>query len=115
MKTNCVFKNDTQFFELKIKINNHVVAVFNLDTRNRELLLSISYLFHIVTFSGIIGKENEKHFIWVSMNSARKYQLGTLFLRLQLETGQSFYVVIPATRRSSRLQCKGSTFISQLF
>ena len=54
MKTNSVFKNDTQFFELKIKINNHVVAVFNLNTfltRNRELSLSISYLFHIVTFS----------------------------------------------------------------
>ena len=30
-------------------------------------------------------------------------------------TGSPFYVVIRATRRSSRLQCKGSTFISPLF
>ena len=44
---------------------------------------------------------------------ARKYQLGTPCLRLQLETGPPFYVVIRATRRSSRLQCKGGTFISQ--
>ena len=39
--------------------------------------------------------------------------MGTLRLRLQLETGPPFYVVIRATRRSSRLQCKGGTFISQ--
>ena len=32
-----------------------------------------------------------------------------------METGPPFYVVIQATRRSSRLQGKGSTFISQLF
>ena len=32
-----------------------------------------------------------------------------------METGPPFYVVIRATRRSSRLQGKGSTFISQLF
>ena len=49
------------------------------------------------------------------MYLARKYQLGTLFLRLLLETGSPFYLVTLATRRSSRLQCKGSTFISQLF
>ena len=36
-------------------------------------------------------------------------------LRLQLETGQPFYMVIRATRSSSLLQCKGSNFISQLF
>ena len=80
---------------------------------------SFHFRYHVCSTSlplpGIIGKENKMHFNWVSMNSARKYQLGTLFLRLQLETRQSFYVVIPATRRSSRLQCKGSTFISQLF
>ena len=39
----------------------------------------------------------------------------TIFLLLQLETGPPFYVVIRATRRSSLLQCKGSTFISRLF
>ena len=32
-----------------------------------------------------------------------------------METGPPFYVVIRATRRSSRPQGKGSTFISQLF
>ena len=36
-------------------------------------------------------------------------------LRLQLETGPPFYVVIRAALRSSRLHCKRSTFISQSF
>ena len=70
MKTNSVFKNDTQFFELKIKINNHVVAVFNLDTfltRNRELSLSISYLFHIVTFAGNHWQRKQKA-LYLSVN-----------------------------------------------
>ena len=40
---------------------------------------------------------------------------GHYFLHLLLKTGPPFYVVIRTTRRSSRLQCKGSTFISQLF
>ena len=40
---------------------------------------------------------------------------GHYILRLQLEMGLPFYVVIRATRRSSLLQCKGSTFISRLF
>ena len=35
--------------------------------------------------------------------------------KCSLGTGPSCYVVIPATGRSSRLQCKGTTFISQLF
>ena len=61
-----------------------------------------------------------KHFIWVWMYLARKYLLGTLFLRLlreteKTETGTPFYGVIRATRRSSHLQSKGSTFMSQLF
>ena len=44
------------------------------------------------------------HFIWdVSMYLVRKDQLGTLFLRLLLETGPPFCVVIRATRRSRRL------------
>ena len=34
----------------------------------------------------------------------------TVFLRLLVSTGQLFYVVIRATRRSSHLQGKGSTF-----
>ena len=45
---------------------------------------------------------------------ARKCLVGTLFLRLQLETVPPFYVVIRATRRSCCLQGKGSIFISQL-
>ena len=36
----------------------------------------------------------------------------TIFLRLLLETGPPSYVVIRATRRSTRLRGKGSTFIS---
>ena len=39
----------------------------------------------------------------------------SIFLRLLLDTGPLFYVVIRAMQRSSRLQGKGSTFISQLF
>ena len=38
------------------------------------------------------------------MYLARKYSLGTLFLRPQLETGPPFYVVIRASRRSSHMQ-----------
>ena len=49
------------------------------------------------------------------MYLARKYWLGTLFLRILLETGLPFYVVIRATPMSSRLQGKGITFISHLF
>ena len=49
------------------------------------------------------------------MYLGRKYWLWTLFLRLLLETGPPFYVVIRATRRFSRLKCKEISFISQLF
>ena len=38
-----------------------------------------------------------------------------LFLRLLVETGLPFYMVIRTTRRSSRLQGYGHTTISQLF
>ena len=55
------------------------------------------------------------HFIWVSMYSTGKYQLGTLLLDLLLETGPPFYVVIRATRMSSRSQVKGSVFILSYF
>ena len=54
------------------------------------------------------------HLIWVSKYLARKCSLGTLLLQLLLEKGPPFYVVIRATRRSSRLQSKGIIFISQL-
>ena len=49
------------------------------------------------------------------MYLARKYKLGALFLRLLVETGPPFYLVIRAARIPSYLQGKGSTFISQLF
>ena len=45
------------------------------------------------------------------MYLAQKYQLGTLFLHLQLEMGPPFYVVIRATQRSSCLQGKGGNFL----
>ena len=41
--------------------------------------------------------------------------MGHYILRLLMETGPPFYVVIRATRSSSRHQGKGRTFISQLF
>ena len=44
-----------------------------------------------------------------------KVLIGDIILFFLPETGPSCYVVIPATGRSSRLQCKGTTFISQLF
>ena len=50
------------------------------------------------------------------MYLARKYELGKLFLRLRLETGFLFYVVIDlAAQKPCRLQDKGSTFISRRF
>ena len=55
----------------------------------------------------------QMHFIWVSMYLTLKQYLRTLFLRLLLKTGTPFYVVIRATRRSSRFQGKGCKFISR--
>ena len=56
-------------------------------------------------------------FFYLSVNVfSTKVLIGdTIFLRLLMETGPPFYVVIRATRKSRRLQCKGSIFISQLF
>ena len=48
------------------------------------------------------------------MYFAKDY-LRTLFLRLPLEMKPPFYVVIRATRRSSRSLDKDSNFISQIF
>ena len=45
-------------------------------------------------------RSQKMHVIWVSRYVARKYWLRTLLLRLQLETGLPFYVVIRAIRRS---------------
>ena len=59
----------------------------------------------------------KKKALYLSVNVfSTKVLIGdTIFLRLLMETGPPFYVVIRATRRSSLLQCKGSTFISRLF
>ena len=57
------------------------------------------------------GKKKALH-LSVNVFSTKVLIGDTIFL---LEKGPPFYVVIRATRRSSRLQCKGSTFISQLF
>ena len=61
--------------------------------------------------------QGKKKALYLSVNVfSTKVLIGdTIFLRLLMETGTPFYVVIRATRRSSHLQGKGSTFISQLF
>ena len=48
-----------------------------------------------------VKTKNQMHLIRVSMYSARKYYLKTLYL---LEKGPPFYVAIRATQRSSQLQ-----------
>ena len=61
-------------------------------------------------------KRQKKNALYLSVNVfSTKVLIGDTILRLLMETGPPFYVVIRATRRSSRLQGKGSTFISQLF
>ena len=47
--------------------------------------------------------------------SSVKVLMGTLFLRLLMQTGLPFYVIIWTMWRSSNLQGKDSTFNSQLF
>ena len=49
--------------------------------------------------------------------SSTKVLIGdtTFTSRTEDGTAMPFYVVFRATQRSSRLQCKGSTFIAQLF
>ena len=57
----------------------------------------------------------KKRALYLSVNVlSMKVLIGTLFFRLQVETGTPFHVVLRATQKSSRLQCKGSIFISQL-
>ena len=55
----------------------------------------------------------KKNALYMSANVFGMKVLGTLSLRLLLKTGTPFNVVIGATQRSSCLQCKGSSFISQ--
>ena len=56
----------------------------------------------------------ETQFIWVSICYARKYKR-TQFFHLLVQKKTPFYVVIRSTRRFSRLQGKGCTFISHIF
>ena len=57
----------------------------------------------------------KKNALYMSANVFSTQVLGTLPLHLLMEKGPTFNVVAWATQRSSRLQCKRSTFISQLF
>ena len=62
--------------------------------------------------------KKQKHFIWVSRYLARDYWLRDTILTIFTSPtgdGTTIYVFIRATRRSSRLECKWSTLISQLF
>ena len=57
-----------------------------------------------------------KNALYLSVNIfSTKVLIGDTIFTSLTEGGSLFYVVIRATRRSSRLQSKGSTFISQLF
>ena len=64
---------------------------------------------HLLEVQCIYGLKKTALYLSVNVFST-KVLIGTLFLRL----GPPFYEVIRATRRSNRLLCKGSTFISQL-
>ena len=60
-------------------------------------------------------KEKKRHFIWVCMFCFHEScLLRTILLCLQLEMGLTFYLVIRAMWRSSRLQSRGSTIPSFL-
>ena len=88
---------------------NHVITLIQLMSfaSHLELTLGQTSLYMI---------EGKKLFVWVAMYVAPKHELVTLFLRLQLETGQVFYVLIDrTTRKLCRLQDKGSTFFSRCF
>ena len=58
---------------------------------------------------------DKMHFIWVSMYLVTKVLIGTLFFTSPTGDKTAILSVIRATPRSSRLQCKGSTFISSYF
>ena len=69
-------------------------------------------LSHFLSFTLLTLKKA----LYLSVNVfSMKVLIGdTIFLCLLLETGLPFYMVIQARLRSTRLQGKGSTFISQL-
>ena len=88
---------------------NHVITLIQLMRIASHLELTLGQ-------TSLCMIEGEKLFVWVAMYVAPKYELGTLFLRLWLETGQLFYMVIDRTTRTPcRLQDKCSTFFSRSF
>ena len=58
----------------------------------------------------------KKNALYLSVNVfSTKVLIGDTIFTSLAGDGTAIYVVIRATRRSGRLQCKGSTFFSQLF
>ena len=72
----------------------------------------------LLTWSWFQKKKEEKNALYLSVNVCSTKVLfywGHYILVILYFTGLPFYMVIWATRKSSLLQCKESTFISQLF
>ena len=89
---------------------------------NNSMLFKINTNFYgnvtSITENNLIKWKKNALYLRVNAFSTNKNYCtnwGLYFLRLLLDTGLPFYVLIRATQRSSRLQGKGSTFISQLF
>ena len=78
--------------------------------------LGVFHLYHLFHAKWALSGE-KKIALSLSVDVfSRKVLIGdTIFKSGLVETGPPFYVVIRATQRSTRLQGKGSTFISQLF
>ena len=72
------------------------------------LLFRLPFFLRVSLFSRLKQKKNARYCL------ARSYYLRTLFLLLLLKRWPPHYMIIWATRKSSRLQGKGSTFIFQL-
>ena len=74
------------------------------------------HLYHLFHAKWALSGE-KKIALYLSVDVfSRKVLIGdTIFTSGLVETGPPFYVVIRAAQRSTRLQGKGSTFISQLF
>ena len=67
-----------------------------------------------ISFVCVITIKKNAPYLSVKVFST-KVLIGDTFLQLLLDMGLPVYVVIRATRRTSRLQCKDNTFTSQLF
>ena len=71
-------------------------------------------LTHLVKLYWWKKKKRKAFYLSLHVLFSRKCLLRTILLRLQLETGLTFYMVIRAMWRSGRLQGKGSTVHSFL-